>query len=92
MPRLKKTGAGDAASMSSLNQLQKLVVTALTNEIEQGIQVGEVNQATLRNALQLLRDNSVTATEDVENEFERLHMLLPRIDTEAVAKVCTRYE
>lgn len=92
MPRLKKTGSGDAAGKSSLNQLQRLVVSALTAEIQEGINSGAVNQATIRNALQLLRDNDIVAVEDVESEFDRLHMLMPRIDPDSVAKVVARYE
>lgn len=92
MPKIKPPNLGEAAGKSTLNNLQKLVVTALTNEIEEGIAKGEVNQATIRNALQLMRDNSIVAVEDVEREFDRLHMLLPRIDPDSVAKVCTRYE
>ena len=80
-----------AASRSELEGLQKLVVNCLTADLQQSLSTGEVNQAAIRNALQLLRDNDIVAAEDLEADFDRLASLLPRVDPDLVVSATRRY-
>lgn len=87
MTRKKTKGV----SISELQALQSLVVKALSQDIEQGLNDGEVNQAAIRNALQILRDNSVTATDDTMDELGRLKSVLPVLNLEEVHRTVNSY-
>ena len=63
--------------MSHLHDLQRLIVDCLKQDLSNGLEQGEVNQAAIRNALQLLRDNDIVAAPDVENEMMTIANLLP---------------
>ena len=88
MARPKKQ---QVAKVSDLQNLQALVVKALAQEIEQGISTGELNQAAIRNALQVCRDNEVVAVDDTIDEIGRLERLLPVISLEDVQRTTHRY-
>jgi hypothetical protein len=87
MPKQKPS----AAPKSELEGLQKLVVDCLTSELQDSLASGQVNQATIRNALQLLRDNDIVSTDDAEEAFDRLATLLPRVDPDLVISATRRY-
>lgn len=76
MSRKSKTQGG--VSTSELRSLQALIVKALELDLTTGIETGEVNQAAIRNALQLLRDNDVVATEELVDEMNNIASLIPR--------------
>jgi hypothetical protein len=78
-------------SKSDLEGLQKLVVSCLTSELEESLASGQVNQATIRNALQMLRDNDIVAAEDIEAGFDRLASLLPKVDPDLIISATRRY-
>ena len=80
-----------AASKTELASLQKLVVNCLTSDLEQSLQSGEINQAAIRNALQLLRDNDIVAADDLEADFDRLASMLPKVDPDLVLSTTRRY-
>ena len=76
MKRKSKTSGG--VSTSELRDLQALIVKALEIDLTTGIESGEINQAAIRNALQLLRDNDVVATEELEDGLANIANLIPR--------------
>lgn len=86
MPRTKQ-----GAKVTDLQALQTLVVKALSKEIKDGMTAGELNQAAVRNALQLFRDNDIVAVDDTINEVARLESLLPRISLEDVQRTQMKY-
>ena len=85
------TRSTKGAKVSDLQHLQSLVVKALSKEIKDGITSGELNQAAVRNALQLFRDNEIVAVDDTLNEVARLEAMLPRISLEEVTRTQMRY-
>jgi len=85
-----KTKTTGGATTSELCQLQKVVAKALILELEAGMDSKQFNQAAIRNALQMLRDSNIVATDDMMNDYERLSTLLPELDVDAV-KVASRY-
>lgn len=87
MTRKKPT----AATKTDLEGLQRLVVNCLTSELKEALTSGEINQATIRNALQLLRDNDIVASDDLEANFDRLASLLPKVDPDLVITATRRY-
>jgi len=88
---MPKKARAASATKTELASLQKLVVDCLTSELQEGLASGQVNQATIRNALQMLRDNDVVATEEICDEFERIASLLPKIDADLVVSATRRY-
>lgn len=89
MARSKTSNGG--AKVTELQNLQKLVAKALTLELEQAIEAGEVNQAAVRNALQFLRDNDVVAMDDTINDADKLASLLPPLDLTEINLSSSRY-
>lgn len=78
-------------SKDSLAGLQGLVLKCLEQELTDGLENGQINQATIRNALQLLRDNDIVAVEDHADMFDRISTLLPKLDP-LVISAARRYE
>lgn len=76
MAKAKPTVSG-GAKVTQLQSLQSLVVEALTKDIENGLAVGEVNQASIKNALQLFRDNNIVCVDDRQSDYDRLASMLP---------------
>ena len=79
------------AKLSELQHLQKVVATALIQDIEQSMGDGELNQGSVRNALQLLRDNNVVCIDDLVSDVERLTSLLPPLDL-TVSTTLSKYD
>ena len=73
----RKSRNQGGAKVSHLHDLQQLIVQCLKQDLKNGLEQGEVNQAAIRNALQLLRDNDIVATPDAENELMTIANLLP---------------
>ena len=65
---------------SELQSLQGLVVAALKYDLESSLQSGEVSHASIKNALQLLRDNNIVAEDDIANDMAALERMLPPLD------------
>ena len=86
-----KRSNSSAASKTDLEGLQKLVVNCLTSDLEQSLATGDINQAAIRNALQLLRDNNIEAVDDYEADLDRLASLLPKVDPDLVISATRRY-
>lgn len=78
MPKAKVKSEG-GCTVTELHELQKVVVKALMSDIQQGIDSGEINQAAIKNALQLCRDNNIVAIDDTMNEYDRLAAMLPEV-------------
>ena len=77
----KKTSNNGGASLSELEGLQRLVVESLAGEIKSSISSGEpVSQSTIRNALQLLRDQDVRCVDDTVDQLDKLASLLPPLE------------
>lgn len=86
----KKTSNARGASLSELEGLQRLVVDSLAGEIKASIATGEpVSQSTIRNALQLLRDQNVQCVDDTVDQLDKLASLLPpleKVDMSALSR------
>lgn len=65
---------------SELQGLQNLVVAALKYDLENSLEQGEISHASVKNALQLLRDNHIVCTDDVANDMAALEAMLPPLD------------
>ena len=87
----KKVKSSGGATTSQLHELQGLVVSALTEEIKTGIDSGEMNQAAIRNALQLLRENHIVATDDTMSEVDKLASLLPDLTPVSMETFAARF-
>ena len=87
----RKVKSSGGATTSQLHELQGLVVSALTNEIKEGMDSGEMNQAAIRNALQLLRENHIVATDDTMSEVDKLAALLPDLTPVSMETYATRF-
>lgn len=80
MARKKQSNNG-GASLSELEVLQRLVVESLANEIKASKTTGEpVSPSTIRNALQLLRDQDVRCVDDTVDQLDKLASLLPPLE------------
>lgn len=90
MPRLKKNSEG-SVSKTELSNLQGLILKCLEMELQQGLKDGAVNQSTIRNALQLLRDNDIVAVEEYEDSLDRLANLLPQLEPVVMSSAASRY-
>jgi len=89
MRKSKKLQGG--ATVSQLQELQTLVVNALTKEIQLGMETGEMSQAAIKNALQLLKENNIVATDDTLSEVDRLASLLPDLEPVSFTSIAERY-
>lgn len=87
--RSKKKEGG--AKLSELQNLQTLVVKALTADITEGIEQNDTRHTSIKNSLQLLRDNDVTCTDDTLSEIDKLASLLPPLDTSVSSMTSHRY-
>ena len=65
---------------SDLKALQGLVVASIKFDLENSLKQGEVSHASVKNALQLLRDNNIVADDDLAMDMARLEAMLPPLD------------
>ena len=75
----RKQNSG-GAKLSELQKLQSVVTKALLTDIQAGMKSGEIPHSSVKNALQLLRDNNVTCVDDLQDDVSRLKSLLPPLD------------